>query len=1382
MTTIEGATGYPRESTDAQTADAASQGRPPAPTNERWQPLRLGLVDLFYYDDEQFSFHDGRLLLRGNNGTGKSKVLALTLPFLLDGSIAPRRVEPDADPKKRMEWNLLLGGAHPSSERTGYSWIEFGRVDPDGTESFITLGIGLKAAAGRGIVKSWYFTSTRRIGELRLLDDRRTALSQERLREELTSTASGQVYATREAYRRAVDESLFRLGEERYAALIDLLIQLRQPQLSKKPDEKALSTALTEALAPLDQAVVADVAESFRSLEEERDGITEARETLAAAEAFLRHYRVYAQVASRRHTTAVRLANSGYEQAGRELRDAQERLVEARDEAERLDRLQSATEERQSTLQGEEQALRTSPEMRDAERLEQASREASGMEQRTRAAGREAEQAAGRARVESTAEADAARRHEEAVAAGDRYERAAAGLADAAGMRMEHAAISADADAARRAVARRREQVTHVRRLVDATQVAVSRTDQQRQLLDGAEGDLAVRGEDLRAAHEGVESIVRDYGDGLRDYVSGLRALVLDSNVDELVDVAQGWARSMAGESPARSAVEAAAAAATARIEREHAEAEIEEERLAAELAGLGREIAELEAGHDPEPPPAPGRDHGARDTRVGAPLWRLTDFAGSVPESERAGVEAALQSAGLLDAWIFPDGTVQAEGDVVLGPHGAEVASSLASVLIPALGPDETVQQGAVAAVLGRIGWGERSEAALWVDDAGHWGAGPARGSWSKERAEFIGAGAREAHRRELLASLRARAEELDADRVAARQRIAAADHQAQDVRRERSGYPLQFERDLGSAHDRVATAQRELERAQQRTGEMQAAWERAAAQAQQAADELADEAGQLGVGTTLAEIDDALTAAADYAEALAEARGAARAVADAAAAREQAAERVAEAMRLQDRWESEHRDLRTQAAGLRSRYEALQATVGASVAELQGRLEETTAALVSVATELKQVAKDQVGAASLRGGLEEKVRELERQRADAGTEREETIDLLRSFVSTGLLRVALPGLDVPASDAVEEWNVTAGLGLSRNAEQQLHHVEESEDAWSVAQQRVSSASTDLSAQMSRHGHTAFVEQRGDVLVARVRYLHDELDVDRLADRLATDVADRERLLSAREREILENHLVNEVAGHLHELLLAAEGQIHRMNIELADRKTSTGMQLRVRWTERADGPAGLAAARGLMVRSDATWTAEDRAAIGAFLQARIAEVREADPTGGWQEHLEEALDYRHWHTFVVERRQNGQWRSASGPASGGEKALAVSVPLFAAASAHYNSADPHAPRLILLDEAFAGVDDDSRAKSLGLLATFDLDVVMTSEREWGCYPQVPGLSIAQLSRVEGIDAVGVTRWRWDGRRRTQVAEVDADARASGAAPDPSGGETLFG
>src|SRR6185295_19671098 len=74
--------------------DAANESaRPmlPLPTRARWQPLRIGLVDLFHYDSEEFWFRDGHLLLRGNNGTGKSKVLSLTLPFLFDGQIKSSR-------------------------------------------------------------------------------------------------------------------------------------------------------------------------------------------------------------------------------------------------------------------------------------------------------------------------------------------------------------------------------------------------------------------------------------------------------------------------------------------------------------------------------------------------------------------------------------------------------------------------------------------------------------------------------------------------------------------------------------------------------------------------------------------------------------------------------------------------------------------------------------------------------------------------------------------------------------------------------------------------------------------------------------------------------------------------------------------------------------------------------------------------------------------------------------------------------------------------------------------------------------------------------------------------------------------------------------------
>lgn len=177
----------------------------PEPSSRRWQPLRCGLVEIFYYDEETFHFHDGRLLLRGNNGTGKSKVMALTLPFLLDGKLLPSRVEPDGDSAKRMEWNLLVG---EYQERLGYTWLEFGRQGEAGPETF-TLGCGLKAVAGRS-VRSWFFTTPQRVGRDLFLVENGRSLNRDRLIQALGS--EGQFFDHAVDYRRAIDEALFHLG------------------------------------------------------------------------------------------------------------------------------------------------------------------------------------------------------------------------------------------------------------------------------------------------------------------------------------------------------------------------------------------------------------------------------------------------------------------------------------------------------------------------------------------------------------------------------------------------------------------------------------------------------------------------------------------------------------------------------------------------------------------------------------------------------------------------------------------------------------------------------------------------------------------------------------------------------------------------------------------------------------------------------------------------------------------------------------------------------------------------------------------------------------------------------------------------------------------
>ncbi|MGA7149071.1 MAG: SbcC/MukB-like Walker B domain-containing protein, partial [Microbacterium sp.] len=435
-----------------------------------------------------------------------------------------------------------------------------------------------------------------------------------------------------------------------------------------------------------------------------------------------------------------------------------------------------------------------------------------------------------------------------------------------------------------------------------------------------------------------------------------------------------------------------------------------------------------------------------------------------------------------------------------------------------------------------------------------------------------------------------------------------------------------------------------------------------------------------------------------------------------------------------------------RTYATTVRARF-------GAAVESYRAEVEAADASLrkLGVAISESDRSREQAGLdAAERGG---QLTALRADLARAAAARRESVEALRRTVELGIAEVALPAAEFPS--IADEWTATAGVHAARAIESELADVDHSDARSERLTTAVATRITELQRDLSRHDYEVAVVQAEAGTRVFVSTRGSETTLPALDASLAAQIEQHELLLSAREREIIQTHLVTEVGTQLSELIGAADRQIAELNQELRTRPTSTGMVLRVRWIPRADGPEGLTEARRILSSVGDVWSDEERTTLGDFLQTRIAAVRDGDETGNWYDHLGTALDYRSWHRFIVERKQGDTWRAATGPASGGERVLAASIPLFAAASSHYRTAaNPHAPRLVMLDEAFAGVDDDSRANCLGLLAEFDLDVVMTSEREWGCYAEVPGLSIAQLSRFDDTPAVHVQLWRWDGLR----------------------------
>ncbi|GAA2622761.1 MULTISPECIES: TIGR02680 family protein [Streptomyces] len=1364
----------------------------PAPARTRWQPLRIGLVDLFHYDVEEFHFRDGRLLLRGNNGTGKSKVLALTLPFLLDGDLGARRVEPDGDAGKRMEWNLLLGGEHPHSERLGYTWVEFGRRDEvSGEEQFRTLVCGLKAVSGRGIARHWWAVTGQRIdhasaevrspGALSLLDATGTVLSRDRLIEAVAG--HGMVYDQAKAYRRAVDEALFGLGEQRYAALVDLLIQLRQPQLSKRPNEAALSRALTEALPPMDQAVIADVAEAFRSLDEEKEELRAARAAEQAASGFLDHYRRYARVASRRRARLPRTEHSKYEHLLRDLAEGQAEKAAAEEERAAADERIAALAETRARLEAVDAALREGPEMRSAHELERAAKELERSAQDDRRARSDREEAA----LQHTKALGRLGAAENRLrAARDRAEdtlRLAQEAATAARLELpgDEGLTAAELRAAAAgATDRRGRTLAHVEELADRAEAAAAERRAAAVRLDETEGDLAHAAEAHGAAAEAVTAVGRALVDAVREH-AGRCAELAYADPAGLLDELQEWIRHQDGPYPARRHGSRAHSAAAAVLADQAARSAQRGAALSARVRTAEQELTELEAGGRRGPQAPYTRTPGSRDQAAGAPLWRLVDFRDEVADHERAGLEAALEAAGLLDAWVRPDGAaLTADGhDVLLDARRGPVEGpSLAEVLRPAVdhGDARAAQVGeetvgriiravGLGAAAGDTGAGSAEAGApsaatgpagdTWAAPDGRYRVGVLMGRWAKPAAEYIGEGAREAARRTRITSLRAELSLLQ-------QESESETAHAQDLAARRRTLDAELaevpdDGPLTRAHARAAAAADTVRQARSRR-EARAAEARAAAERSQlASTELQEGAADLGLPPDRAELAAVRQALVELAAVLAALWPALRERSEAA---DQADEERAETGRAGERAAElalRAEETALEAAAADERLATLRSTVGEAVAELQRRLVGTAEALRGCMADQRSSQEHRTAADRRASRAEGRIEQLEKAVTEAAAARSEAIAALQRFTTTGLIAVALPELAVPAvGDG--PWAATPAIALARSLESELSATDDSEAAWERVQRRLSEEHKTLQDALSRHGHSASARMVEDGVVVDIVYQGRERAVPELAEALAVEVGELTRILSAHEREILEAHLITEVAGTLQELIATAERQVLAMNAELEDRPTSTGMTLRLVWRASRKAPAGLAQARGRLLQTADAWTPEDRAAVGEFLQTQIARQQTEDAAGSWLEHLTAALDYRSWHEFAVERQQHGRWVPATGPASGGERVLAVSVPLFAAASSHYASAaSPYAPRLVTLDEAFAGVDDDSRAKCLGLLHAFDLDVVMTSEREWACYPQVPGIAIAQLSRVDEVAAVLVTRWEWDGTARTR-------------------------
>ncbi len=1329
-----------------------------SPGSTRWRPRRAGIINLYEYADQVFDFAGGRLLLRGHNTSGKTKALELLLPFCLDGDISPKKLDPFGAGYKDMKWNLT--GCTGDSKRVGYAWLEFERIGPAGSTHQLTVGVGMRHNRDLPDVARWYFVArNRRIGSDVSLLRGRDPISKAELAAALGD--DGEVLESQRDYRNRLKDLLFGFGgEEQYQTMLRLMRDLRRPHLSKTLDPERVAAQLTVGLPEVDETLMRKLAGGLEQLETLERGLARLRDVRERVRRFhQRTYSAYARAVVRGRADALRQAQTAVDNAAERLRTTSAELGAERDGAKRASEARDAAQARLDGLAAEEHALVSSAAWSSVAEVETL-RELVQTQARAAAAARrhadDAAVAAGALEAELiTARAAVAERRERAsaeldalleLAAGAGLARRVAMLAD----QLRVGALAADtwSPLLRELATDWRDVLHRHRELMRELRQAAGEAERAR----AAEREAASRLQQTAATRDACEQQLDEARAAVTSAFESWRSALTQLELDQqAVDAALELARDGLSPLPTLTPLMDRRRASLSDQRSSHVAAR---QAAATAVEAIETEIAQLAAAHD-DGPRAPEWLRTDRAGRTGAPLWRLIDFGADVPAERRAGLEAGLEAAGLLDAWVTQSGGIEnpAIADVVFAGAKPVDGHSLLDVLQPV--PDQSVGPDVVARLLSCLGLGEH-EAGPWVAGDGRFALGPLRGRGAKVRAEHIGAAAREARRAARIADLRERMAALESEIEERDRRIADLDRRREALEAElRALPPVDAVRSAIDAV-RVSTA---LE------SEAERGYERAAGAVRSAADaELAAAAARRehAVAHNLppALEEPALDALRD---ATAQLTGVCGAVAHAwtLAEREtQAADAVADRLTRAHAATSERaqqaRDEEAEANRLAAEHAAREKALGATGMELRRRHEQVVTELKATRDELRHSSQAAQDAAVAVVGLERDERARQEEHETVREQRERASIAFRQLAQSGILQLVLREETPADADQGAGWTFTRTLEVARALPPQLLAVRSTSGELEVEVQRGTQL---LDRELAEADMGAYASRGEDgLLLVHVTEGGAEQTLGQILDTLEAEISDREQILSTEERRVFSDALVEEIADHLRHRIHEVRGRIDRMNEVLLRSPTAAGKTVELEWEALEDESSTQRAALSRLRRDVRHLGEDDRAELVAFFRGRIESARREHTFAGepkpMAETLMEAFDYRTWFAFTLhERIGSGRVRLTKrrhAVGSGGEQSVLIHLPLFAAAAALYG--DSEAPRLIMLDEALSGIDDETRERVLEATVAFDLDVVMTSHELWGTYRSVPQLAIYQLHRENGTFGVHAIPFLWDG------------------------------
>lgn len=1331
----------------------------------KWHMHRMGMIDFWYYVNEEFHFKDGHMLLRGSNGSGKSVTMQSFLPLLLDGNKSSERLDPFGTRSRKME-NYLLDDNGERNDRIGYLYLEFKR---ENSEVYKTIGMGMHARVGKPL-DTWYFVieNNQRINRDISLMEHNVAISKQVLKNRI---GEEQLIETQSEYMNRVNQALFGFETlDAYKEAINLLLQLRSPKLSNSLRPTKINEILSASLQPLSEDDLRPMSEAISNMDNLKDQLDALKLSVASAKSIYQVFDAYNHALLFEKEEAFKREYEKTEEIKKKYQQTKEHLQKLKSEYNEKQETLTCLKNENSLLLEEKNSLGNENMQQLVEEIERLQME---MEQNEK----------NRMRLENHLEEksnqlqDARTKYQEYVKKAEMYVyeikkiraqleelQETISFEDYALLNselFEHLDQAYNFDYIKSRVNTRIQKLQNGLREFEHYDLHKTQYDEvllQHEKHQQCQIEQEKKVEQLEAQYDGVVEESREI---ISQWVAQNELLCFTN--DEIVQMMKILSAYEEERSfyKLNTFVQQAYTIAHKKLLSEEVQLRQDLANVTLQYEEKYQEYLKWKKQKEVEPlqreTQRKNREYLSEKGISYRSFYKILDFDEGMPKEVKNSIEEALLNIGILDALLVEESQRLHLQRTGMEDHYLFINQHVEQLPVYTItGTTMEMAEQSFFKILEQLG--QKIDKNIHLADQ-YYQNGLLYGTLSQTiPSTFIGIKTRIKYREEMMAQLQKECDELQKQTSEVEQLI---------IRCKDKQQLLEDEKNACLKEDALHTAliawkneENILENMYLRNKEIEKEIARKREILENSGKALQKMGQELGIRVQKIIFKEILDGFVEFKE-------------------------------LYDLLQVQHVSYMYQ-LDLQRTQGSLQEDLYLAVDELRDSLDKALQENTKISALFAQKQKQLQDM-----GYEEvcnRLKEVEKQLQQLPSKIESIVYTLAQIetTQTNLIQQQKEKEDALFAQT-ERMEKFYQILLDEVALGYVPLEKQENICDQIEKLKVKIENRKRSEILKNELQTVYYTQRGNLqeyqltitseeapveefslrIDVQAKYKGKRISFQELLELLQRDVELQSNLLEDSDRHLFEDILVNTISKKIRLRIFNSRNWIAKMNRYIDSMNTSSGLVIHLQWkSKKAESEEELDTKQlvDLLEKEPRMLKDADVKKLSTHFRSKIATARKLqsleDNTLSFHQLMKQIMDYREWYEFKILAQKTGEPKkeltnTAFYAYSGGEKAMTMYVPLFSAVAAKFESAREDAPLLIALDEAFAGVDEKNIDSMFSLIAKCKFDYIMNSQVLWGDYPSVKGLAIYELFRPENAKFVTVISYEWDGHIKKLKADM---------------------